>query len=356
MTTALSIRDFKAICNTLRRFADVRETAKEPRDRVLIQTAAGRLKFIAGDEDMTVVVDAGEAEGRAKVVVGSRLLLKSAEALRGRGDIEIEVDRGAAFLLAPNGGKLKLSSLTTHVPEFVRPPKKSEAEAFVPHEGFAVAAKAFPAVTSKNHPADKVYLRGGRDNLTLTGCDDRSFAQWDIFPHPEYTVSRKNLGSVTANLFGSLVDMTEPGVLAWGDGRVAIRSGKALVGARLGGDSLPWPVPMVGDETVTAEVERKPLVDALSGMQGADEHRRVRLVISGEDLLVQNWEGNGNMSLLSSNTGRGSVGVDANRMKTLLNALPGKRVLIEFDGSRPAAVRLSTEEATGWQTLLAPVA
>lgn len=352
--TTLSITDFKDLCDTLSRFADIRETAKEPRDRVVMQVGGGRMKFIAGTEDTTVVVDAGPAEGKAKAVVKARLLLHAAKAVRGRGSVRIEVNRAGALLEASTGGRVTLASFTSLVPDFVRPPKKSEASTVRDHPGFGLASRVFPAITSKHHPCDKVYLTSADKLLYLTATDQRSFGRWAMSSGMAFEGS---LGALPRDLFPAMRDLVEPGPLAFGDGRVAIRSGRFLVGARLLGEAVSWAneLPEASDN-VQVVAERKPLIDALRGMAGSDAHARVRLLARGDELLVENWEGAGSMSLGALIDGDGRVGVDADRMRKLLTALPGKSVRIEFDGSRPGNIRLTAEEATGWQTLLAPVA
>lgn len=350
-TTSLPIKDFKDLAATLRRFADVRETAKEPYDRVLVQVAKGRLKFIAGDENAAVVADAAPAEGKAKVVVKSRLLLSAADSLRGRGNVEVEVSGTTVLLRVENGGRVMLGAIAAQVPDFVRPVKKAEATDVVPHSGFGIASKVFPAVTSKHYPANLVYLRGGMGVLEMTGCDERSYARWGMYP--QTTVEFGPLGALPAALFRSVADLTEPGIVAWGDGRLTIRSGRFLVGARLQPDRLPWPVPDSSDD-VRVRVSKKDLLAALKGSM--DSLHRSRLDADGlGTLVVAAWDSTGNVQLPADITGAGSVGVDADRMAKLLRALPGKQVDIEFGGGTARPIRLSSEEAEGWQTLLAPV-
>lgn len=349
--TYLSISDFKDIAATLGRFADIRETAKEPRDRIVVQVAGGRLKFIAGDDNMTVVVDAAEAEGKDKVVVKARMLLNAAKSLRGRGHVEFEVDRGACFLRASTGGQVKLSALTSVMPAFVRPPKKGEAMAVVQHPGFSTASKVFPACTSKHHPADKVYITSGESNLTLTGCDQRSFGQWSM--PVGYEGEPWNVGAVPASLFPALRDLEEAGAMAWSaDHRLAIRSGRYLVGVRLDETPLPWPAP-AHNPAIRVVVDRKPLVDALKGSMDAMHRSHIR--VEGQTLLVESWDRSGSVELEAQTEGRGHVGVAADRMQKLLTALPGRQAVIEFEGVTAGPIGLSTEEATGWTMLLAPV-
>lgn len=354
MTTTLPIAEFKDICETLGRFADIRETAKEPRDRVVAQVGGGRLKFIAGTEDYTVIVDAGPAEGKDKAVVKARLLLNAAKALRGRGEVYIDVDRGGAFLEASTGGKVKLASFVSLVPSFVRPPKKAEAQTVIEHPGFGLASKVFPAVTSKYHPSDKVYLTSGQKELALTATDQRSFGRWAM--PVAYDGEPWSLGALPRDLFPAIRDLIAPGPLAWDAERIAIRSGRFLVGARLLPERAPWEgqQPEASDK-VRVTADRKQLIDALRGMAGSDVNKRVRLNTRSGVLHVENWEGAGSMDLDADIHGSGRVGVDSGRMVKLLTALPGKSVRVEFEGTRPGVIRLTTEEATGWQTLLAPV-
>lgn len=350
--TSLSISEFKAIAATLGRFADIRDTAKEPRDRIIVQVAAGRLKFIAGDDNMTVVADVGAAQGKDRAVVKARLLLNAAKSLRGRGEVEVEVDRGGCFLRASGGGQVSLSAIASVLPAFVRPPKKAEATTVVQHPGFETASKVFPAVTSKHHPADKVYITSGDGRLTLTGCDQRSFGRWSM--PVGYEGEPWNVGAVPATLFPALRDLDEPGVMAWSmDDRLAIRSGRFLVGVRLDKTPLPWPVP-AHSPVIRVVVDRKPLIDALKGSM--DGMHRSRIRVENQTLHVDAWDSSGSVELGAYQTeGRGRVGVAADRMQKLLTALPGRQAVIEFEGVTAGPIGLSTEEATGWQTLLAPV-
>ena len=354
---SVTVSEFKAACATLGRFADIRETAKEPRDRIIVQASQGRLKLIAGDDDSTVVVDLGETEETGKCVVKARLLLSSAKALRGRGEVDLTVSRDGVTLRASAGGQVRLNSISAVMPELVRPPKKSEALHVGTHDGFGLASKVMPVVTSKNHPANLVYLRAEPGELSLTGCNSMAFGSWSV---PLGTKDGGwDVGAVSAKLFGSLADLTEPGPIAWDETRVAIRSGRFLVGSRLQPIQNPFrPVPAVPAEAVVATVDRKLLIEALRGVASGDANERVRARASGSTLVLEGWDGAGTMTLPATFAGRttGKVGFSADRMKRLAMALPGKTITVRFAGDiQTKPIGLSSEEATGWQMLLAPV-
>ena len=349
----MTITEFKALCETLGRFASVREKAPEPEDRILVTAQGGSLSFTAGTEGYSVTATVGETSDTGWVVVPSRMLLASAKALRGRGEVDVRVEPNVVTLLASTGGKVILKALTSVRPEFTRPTKKAEARFVARHPGLLVASRVFEAATSKYTPSDRVFMEIEGDRLTFAGTDDRTLARWGLDAGRTHE-GRATLGSLPRGLFSALRGLEEPGTLAWGAGRVAIRSGRFLVGALVGGEVRDLSLPDV-EADVRVEVDRKALMDALQSMRGEDANARACLVAGRRGFEVADWTGGGSMLLTADAQGNGKVALNAARARGLLAALPGRRACIEFDGSQPRPIRLSTEETRDWTLLLAPV-
>ena len=107
---------------------------------------------------------------------------------------------------------------------------------------------------------------------------------------------------------------------------------------------------------VSVETDRKTLIDLLGGLKPSDEHARVRLSVGPKRAVLSDWNGTGKADLPVSHVeGSSDRAFDANRMTSLLRAMPGKKVRLDWDEGRLAPIQVTTEEASNWLTLLSPV-
>jgi hypothetical protein len=103
---SIAISDLRAIGDALGRFANIRETAKEPEDRILILDDGEVTKFVAGST-VRAIVHLGPTFGGGRALVSARLLLGAVKALRGKGEVSLTYDGiGGATLTTSAGGKV----------------------------------------------------------------------------------------------------------------------------------------------------------------------------------------------------------------------------------------------------------
>src|SRR5687768_4493665 len=191
----------------LGRFANIREGAPEPTDRILIQFDRV-LKFVAGDDHSTVIVDTGSpVETKGKALVSARLLLQAAKTLRGKGDIALELDgKGGAVLKTNTGGKVVLPRIGDALPGWVRP-SDEPANAIVletPVGLWPDLSKVIGVGPDKHHfPWDLIHFETYEDSLRLVWTDNYRWVSYQLANGLALS-GHKYLGSVPVEFVKSL--------------------------------------------------------------------------------------------------------------------------------------------------------
>src|SRR5687768_11609354 len=77
MKSTIRGSDLKKIAESLGRFADVRVTAKEPRDRIVVQADGSVIKLIAGFTSGTLIAIVHATEQKFRCIIPARNLLQA---------------------------------------------------------------------------------------------------------------------------------------------------------------------------------------------------------------------------------------------------------------------------------------
>jgi len=366
----LSINDYKASAEMLGRFANIREGAPEPTDRILIQFD-GVLKFVAGDDNSTVIVDTGTpVETKGKALVSARLLLQAAKTLRGKGELGIELDgKGGAVLKTHTGGRVVLPRVADDLPGWVRPSHES-ANAFVletPDGFWPDLSKIVGVGPHKHHfPWDLVHFEMYEGQLSLVWTDNYRWLQVPLSKGLNLS-GYKYLGSVSIEFIKSLKAFEGPTSFVLQQDRMGVHyQGSSAVSclsfitgkdktlydqSRLAGQ---LPVDVWSGYTV----KRKDFIDNLKAVSSADEYGRVTTMVEAGAVKVYGYghERDGSMTMNASMTqGRGYVSFDEALATKLLSALRDKEVTVLFPSRGMGPVQFK-EGKWGWLLYLAPIA
>ena len=364
----LSIAEYKNHAEMLGRFANIREGAPEPTDRILVQFDKV-LKFVAGDDISTVIVDTGTpVETQGKAVVSSRLLLQAAKTLRGKGDVELELDgKGGMVLRTNTGGKVVLPRIGDSVPGWVRPSSE-----FATALALGIPASFWPdlskviAVGPDKHrfPWDQLHFEVQNSELRLLWTDNYRLVEHNLgaVALGEF----KYVGSVPADFIKSLKAFEGETSLVMKADRIEVHHGEssALSMLRIALDrdgKRLYELPYAGhsaDQLIGATVNRKDFIDNIKAVSSADEHKRVTVAVSAGEVKVYGYhhEGEGSMTQTAIKTqGRGMVSFQADLATKLLAGLSGKEMEFYFPHRGTGAIRFK-EGKWGWRMFLAPVA
>lgn len=366
----LSISQYKEAAETLGRFANIREGAPEPTDRILIQFDKV-LKFVAGDEASTAIVDTGlPVDSKGKALVSARLFLQAAKTLRGKGDLGLELDgKGGARLTTHTGGKVVLPRLADELPGWVRP-SAEPANAIVletPDGLWPDLSKVIGVGPHKHyHPWDKVHFEMHEGQLSLVWTDNYRWLSLVLAKGLNLS-GFQYLGSVRADFIKSLKAFEGTTSFVLQNDRMAVSSGGSSAVSRLTwcmdrGERLYEKARMGGMQPVDAPagytVNRKDFIDNLKAVSSADEHGRVTTMVQEGAVKVYGYghERDGSMTMNASMTqGRGYVSFDEELATKLLSQLRDKDVTVLFPSRGMGPVQFK-ESKWGWQLYLAPIA
>ena len=366
---SLSIADYKSAAEMLGRFANIREGAPEPTDRILIQFERV-LKFVAGDEQSTVIVDTGTpVETKGKALVSARLLLQAAKTLRGKGDIGIALDgKGGAVLTTNTGGKVVLPRVGDDIPGWVRPTDEP-ANAIVLETPAGLWSDLNKIVglgpNKQYYPWDLVHFEHYEGSLWLVWTDGYRWVSYPLVTGLNLT-GFKYLGSVSVEFIKSLKAFEGMTAFTLTEDRMSVVVGESMAVSRLvwamdkgqrlydkarAGGMGPVEVP------VGVTVNRKDFIDNLKAVSSSDEHGRVTLMVNQGEAKVYGYghERDGSMTMKASSTqGRGYVSFNEALATKMLAGLKDKEVTILFPARGTGPVQFK-EAKWGLQMYLAPI-
>jgi len=354
----------------LGRFANIREGAPEPTDRILVQFDKV-LKFVAGDDHSTVIVDTGvPVTTKGKALVNARLLLQAAKTLRGKGDLSIELDgKGGAILTTHTGGKVVLPRVSDVLPGWVRP-SDAPANALVletPVGLWSDLSKVIGVGPDKHyHPWNLVHFEQYEGQLSLVWTDNY---RWIAYPMANglNLSGYKYLGSVNVEFIKSLKAFEGETAFVLQDDRMAVYSGGSSAVSMLGffkdKDKTLYDAARKGgmrpvDLSVGATVNRKDFIDNLKAVSSADEYGRVTVMVNRGEVKVYGYghERDGSMTMKASSTqGQGYISFREELATKLLSGLKDKEVTFLFPAKGMGPVQFK-EAKWGLQMYLAPVA
>ena len=366
---SLNIADFKSSAEMLGRFASIREGAPEPTDRILVQFDTV-LKFVAGDDHSTVIVNTGSpVDAKGKALVSSRLLLQAAKTLRGKGDISIGLDgKGGALLTTHTGGKVVLPRVSDSLPGWVRPTDEP-ANAIVletPAGLWSDLSKVIGIGPDKHYwPWDHVHFEMYEGTLRLIWTDNY---RWVAYTLTEglALAGHKYMGSVSVEFIKSLKAFDDVTGFTLTEDRMLVVSGASSAvtrlvwaiekGERLYDKARPNMVRPVG-LNIGAAVNRKDFIDNLKAVSSADAYGRVTVMVEAGAVKVYGYghERDGSMTMNAKTQGHGYVSFNEQLATKLLSGLKDKEVTFLFPDKGMGPVQFK-EAKWALQLYLAPIA
>lgn len=366
----LSIADYKSMAEMVGRFANVRENAPEPTDRVLIQFD-GVMKFVAGDENSTLILDTGApVDRKGKALVSARLFLQAAKTLRGKGDIRFELDGdGGAILTTHTGGKVVLPRYADTLPGWVRP-SHEPANAIVlevPAGLWLDLSKVVGVGPDKHYyPWNLVHFEQHEGQVLLVWTDNYRWVSVPLANGVNLS-GYKHFGSVPLDFIKSLKAFDGETAFVLQDDRMAVYSGQSMAVSRL--------TPFLSDRDKTlyeharqdglrpvetlagATVNRKDFIENLKAVASADTHGRVTVKVDQGAVKVYAYgrEREGSMTMNAQTQMRGYISFKEALATKLLSGLKDKEIQFLFPSKGIGAVQFK-ESKWGWHLYLAPIA
>lgn len=352
----MEVKQFRDAVEQLGRFANVRDKAPEPTDRIYIRVLAGVLTIVAGDNDKMVRIQSTELNaGEGRALVSARLLLTAGKALRGKGTVGFAFDhKGGATLTTSTGGKVVLPCVGQTLPDWLRPSAfDADARASVPAGFWPIFAKLVDTESELlSHTGGAVAMKVEGSNLRLTWAHQ--------YIHLTTLLPLTGGALVTGDVGGLPLDFVKS--LRGLDDRtnLDVRTGPTHVTAE-GLVAVTFPVAMptyrLNEPDVTTHVrcDRKALLNAVKALPVSDEHKRVTLNVGKGTVQVRDYKTPSSVEVTASTTGQvpANVTLVSTRLAKLLAALPGDEVNIGLDANNDAPVAF--EEGRTWRVFLAPV-
>lgn len=125
MAPTVSGKELRKIGESLGRFADTRATAKEPRDRVVVQAAAGTVKVVAGAPFGTIIATVHATTQQWRAVISARELLTTLKTVSTKGQYSFE-DLNKGWEIGCSLGGADFLRLDKKLPKFILPPGPQE--------------------------------------------------------------------------------------------------------------------------------------------------------------------------------------------------------------------------------------
>lgn len=346
----MEVRFFVDACETLARFASVRENAKEPADRILIQSYGGSLKLIAGTDTKTVIVDCGPSEDIFRALVSARVFLSAGKALKGKGQVTIEKAPDGVILRVTTGGEVRLPNVASMPPAYERPVligARGEAAAGL----LPSAVKRVTAVADKSGWLEQVVFSVGEGlDVSVRAMDSHMYVE-----HPDFGLDGAEELPVPVDFVESLRGFEGACDIILSNRLTVVCGPYTAVTQPLSKTPLPrWPATT---ENSSVLADRKQLIAMVKGTAPHDEHNRVALTASGSSISCSPWgKDDTGISLPAKVDGTGGrIGVTADYLLKLLNAIPTTKVGLAWEAGATGVIRVFGENDP-WRQLLAPVA
>jgi hypothetical protein len=218
-------KTLKKIGESLARFADVRETAKEPRDRVIVQANGTVMKFIAGSTSGTLVATVHATTQEFRAIIPARPLLQALKATSAKEDYRIEdLNRGyeiGCSLLAGNGEAVDFLRLSKKLPVIMLPPAlDAQSQGRIGLEGSVLAAMGsiLPSTCDWNKRRISVVGRiwTKNDDVLFASTDNKKFSSTRV--KGEYDI----FGTISADVLENAREIGDATLEFWTDQRFTL--------------------------------------------------------------------------------------------------------------------------------------
>lgn len=341
----MEFRELKAFAANLGRFASVRENAAEPSDRMVIQCFEGILKFVAGcDYDTRAkasIVASSEAKTTGMAVVAARTFLQAAKLLKGKGQVDFDIDPEGCTMRTSLGGEISLPNISREVPSFVRQPDQTHGLAAIPKGFLPKASSLLSATTSMAYgPWTQVAVSHDGDKLRLQGGDPYMHTMLSL----EGASVVGPVGAVHPSFFESIKGFEDEGLLMWDEATVMVTQGPYAAFTTLMERYPPNPeMPEMTGLDTRLEVNRKELLDAIKTIGG----EKVSFGPVKDGIVVASWpDGKTRLKLAANLTGKGRMAVMTDRISKLSAAIGGDSVVLEWASEKTGPLRMEGDH--GW--------
>lgn len=369
----MKVTEFRAICDTLGRFAINREKVTGPESKIGVQAANGILKLIAGTETAGVVVEVGQCDGRFAYVVEARPLLQSAKVLPAKEEVTLTATESALTITASGGGRVSLNAAgRLSDAGFPKKPKSFVASGSVYAEQWTQMAKMYRAVVDddvidkKVRDVQYVTMEFYGGSLFVNGVAWHSKAKYASFSTE--CQGEEHHTAVTLPFWEALKALDADGVLSAGPDGILAKAGRAecfaiprmtqeydqeshTVGSII--DVPPIPTLRAESLGIGFDLERRRLIEVIKAQAPHDEHNRVTLTVDTASMTVTPFGSEGGMQLPTQTYLRGVRSVNAGYLLDILNSMDAREVEVRW-GNAPA-LSITAKEYKQWTILLAPV-
>lgn len=341
--------DLKDYAANLGRFASVRENAPEPSDRIVVQSFDGALALIAGSEyrdeaRATLKVAAGESGARGMAVVAARPFLQAAKALKGKGEVAIDLTQDGIALTTSAGGEIRLPNISQKVPSLLRLNDGTMGAAELPSGFLPRVSKILGITLDKSYYGWRqaefychenfVTLRGGTSYQQSEFRLDTT-TSWPIF-----------YGAVSPDFMEAIKDFDQ-GSITWTQEQFIVRSGPytAYTNFMPRFEPLP-PYPSKQGLDTKVVVNRKTLIDSLKTIGG----EKIAMSPAKSGINLAEWpDGKARLTMAAEVTGHGRMATITEMLTKLATALGGEKIEIEWESDATGPLWLNGND--GWAIL-----
>ena len=343
----MKIADLKKIGENVGRFASVREGAKEPQDRIVIQANGETVKVVAGASFGTLIATAHASEQMFRATIPAREFLTTIKGLPAKTRVLLrDLNQGFAIgcsLVDEDTGEVNADflRLTKSLPDYILPPTitaESQGKVQIDAENLEQMAKVFGAVTD-GMPKVGVYGRILTEKATAVFTGWNGY-QWAASPEMEATY--EICGSINAEWVEALRGVGDCVMEFWTDNKVTVQNDTY----RSVGPYIPLDLVPARTKEPLPEPEHRAVVDRLGfkkdiqSQQKFDNYGRVVLVLEHNGLIVKPYD--------ETSKGWRATG---DKIVKVLNALSTKQVGIGLrTPDLPINVRVPE-----WRIEIAPV-
>lgn len=295
MDEKVSGSTLRKIGASLARFADVRGTAKEPRDRVVVQANGSTLKVVAGSEAGTLIATVHATTQTFKAVVPARdflLACKQAEAKKEYWIEGLNKDWGiGCTLVGPmNEDFLRI---TKTIPRLLLPPDitaQSQGEVRFSAADLEALGRIMSGVVEDNSPAITIAgkIWTGANKVRFVATNNIRFAYRD------YPSTYEVFGKLYADFLEASREIGDAVMRLWTDGKVTLENSNYRAVGRYTmletASPLDFKPGVVERIQYKAIVPRTQFIKELRDLQKLDKHGRVGLQYSNDTIKVVSFE------------------------------------------------------------------
>jgi hypothetical protein len=333
----------KKIGVSLARFAETRETAKEPRDRVVVQANGETVKVVAGASFGTIIATVHATTQQFRAVISAREFLTTCKSLSAKKDYQI-VDLQKGFEIGCTLDGKDFLRLSKSLPVIMLPPDISaQSQGSIPLTDGKLQeiGNILPSVTDyydKIAVAGKIYT--GDNRVRFASTNNVRYASVDV--PGNYDI----FGVVYGAFLDGIRDIGDSVMEFWTDGKVTVENETyRAVGAyhMLEGSNIPLSFKHEALESIKHKMvaDRTALVKSIRDNLTLDKHERVVLQLTESGIKV-----------VPFNENEHGWGIRGENLLKILTATKAKQIGIGFREGAKQPINVRIPE---WTIEVAPV-